>query len=630
MFASSDRHLHLQNKGARTKVLQTSRPTVTSELPEGASDCSQLNLLHCCIIAAAAVILALPMFMYGPMLQGHDTREHLNYSRHFSEQFWSGEWYPRWLIGMNHGLGSPTLFVYPPLPSYVCTLLQPVGRLFHFNPFNMGELLALFGSGLCAFLWLTTIASQNVAVVSAVLYMLMPYHLAVDYYRRTALSECWALVWMPLVLYFTAKIVRMERKQRYCLGFAAAYALLLLSHLVSALIFSVIPVVIAVTFSSSGQKLKSAFHVVEGMLLGAGLSCFYVVPALAHAKYFPVSRLPLWSNLRGNLLTLGKLLHARQGGEFVRTVTVSTTEMALLCLVCGIVVLAKGSVASKKMVLFWLAISVISGFLVSGLSFRVWEASPLLFAAVQYPWRFDILLCMASIAIVTVFLSEVHRLRRLGQTGPLVVCALAMCVMLALVPGLMSYQGIWTSYKAQTAPPMPIVNDDDGWFPAWTPPGLDEASALAASAGSRIRFVSGIGSAKILLWKARHIEFQTNSSTGGAVMINQFYYPSWQAGSNFGHHLQTGIAMPAGLIELEVPPGAQQVSLEIPIGIAEQAGRWISLACLLVSIGMVLSQRRSNSDLMTAPAAGSAATFALDRGTVLKEIAKPILQRRIE
>jgi hypothetical protein len=65
------------------------------------------NISNLCIIGVAAVVLAAPMLGYGPMPQGHDTDEHLNFARYFGEQFWGGEWYPRWLIGMNHGLGSP-------------------------------------------------------------------------------------------------------------------------------------------------------------------------------------------------------------------------------------------------------------------------------------------------------------------------------------------------------------------------------------------------------------------------------------------------------------------------------------------------------------------------------------------
>src|SRR5450432_351147 len=117
------------------------------------------------------------------------------------------------------------------------------GRVFHFNAFNAGEFLALFASGVCAFLWIRTRASRTVALASGFLYMLMLYHLAADFYRRTALSECWALAWMPLLLYFTTLAV--VRKRTALLGVAFAYAFLILSHLVSVLIFSLIPLTLA-------------------------------------------------------------------------------------------------------------------------------------------------------------------------------------------------------------------------------------------------------------------------------------------------------------------------------------------------------------------------------------------------
>src|SRR5271170_2776035 len=70
------------------------------------------------VLIALAVALTLPMLIYGPMVKGDDTYEHLNYSHHFVVQFWQGEWSPRWLLGMNHGLGSPSLFIYPPFAYY--------------------------------------------------------------------------------------------------------------------------------------------------------------------------------------------------------------------------------------------------------------------------------------------------------------------------------------------------------------------------------------------------------------------------------------------------------------------------------------------------------------------------------
>src|SRR5450755_3430262 len=77
------------------------------------------------LVAVAAILLTLPVLLHGPMVGGHDTCEHLNFTEHFTEQFWSCDLYPRWLLRMNHGLGSPSFFVFPPLPAFTDALLHP-------------------------------------------------------------------------------------------------------------------------------------------------------------------------------------------------------------------------------------------------------------------------------------------------------------------------------------------------------------------------------------------------------------------------------------------------------------------------------------------------------------------------
>jgi hypothetical protein len=441
----------------------------------------------------------------------------------------------------------------------------------------MGELLALFGSGICAFLWLNTMASQGVALAGAVLYMLMPYHLAIDFYRRTALSECWALVWIPLVLYFSARSTK--RRPVLFVGLAVAYAMLILSHLVSVFIISPVVLAAALALSPQGRKVESVLYTAAGMLLGTGLSCFYFLSALSHAKYFPVSRLPLWSYVEGHLLTAGKLFGAGFDG-FIRLMSLTVLDMVALCVFCSVFALAKGH-PMKKTVLFWLMICVIPVLLMHSRSAAVWHRCPPLFAAIQYPWRLNIVLCIAFLPIFAAFVSGTSGLRRVHRISLFVLLSVL------LIPWLLSYGSIWRSYKGQTPRSFAKVDDDDGWFQAWTAPGLDQVSALRASTGPQVRFLASTGTATVLLWRPRHIEFQTNSAAGGHVIINQFYYRSWRALVHGNQAIEVMPKMPEGLIDVSVPPGPQQVKLEIPVGLAERIGQGISVLCILLSLAVI-------------------------------------------
>jgi hypothetical protein len=532
------------------------------------------------VIGAAAVLLALPMLLYGPMPGSWDSYEHLNFAHHFSDQFWAGEWYPRWLMEMNHGLGTPTLFVYPPLPSYVYTLLAPVARVLHFDAFRAGVFLALFGSGGFAFLWLTTMVDRGASVVGAILYMLMPYHLAINYYHRSALSECWALVWMPLMLYFVTKVIRQNGV--YLVGLAVAYALLILSHLITVLLFSLIPLAWTIFFPPRGKEAKSLLRVAKGMLLGIGLSSFYLISAFSQAKYFPVSRLPLWRNLDHHfMLRASTMLH---GGGMIRKGSLAAASMIAVCLMCSAVVLAIGSAASKKRVYFWLISCTMSVWLMTSASSLVWRGIPAFHAAVQYPGRLTIIFCIASLPILAAFLAET-------RTRPLLSRILMVLLLLVgAIPWLLAYRGVWTSYDWELQTPLKntSVNEYDGWFLAWPVPGLDSASALRASREARVRFFAGDGSASALVWKPRHIEIETNSQNGGEIVINQFYYPAWKAFLAVGAQaVDVEAAMPEGLVKLKVPPGHQQIRLEIPLGPAERIGQWITGLSLILCLAMI-------------------------------------------
>ena len=529
------------------------------------------------ILALVAIVLGLPMLIYGPMIRGHDTLEHLNFSHHFADQFWGGEWYPRWLLSMNHGLGSPTFFVYPPLPSYIVALLRPVGMLFRFSAFRLQEFLALFGSGVTAFLWVRTMVRRRIALGCAMLYMLMPYHLSVDFYRRTALPECWAILWMPLILYFTVNVIR--RRRGSVLGLALAFTFLILSHLVSVLIFSLIPLLVALVFSNSGQKLQSVVRVTLGMALGTGLSCFYLLPAVLHSKNFPVSRLftSYIYDLSSNLVGIAKVPPGT-----IRTITYTVLDMALFVAICGAATLYEQWSQSKKGTIFWFLTCLVPILLMTKLSFPLWKHTPWLYAGIQFPWRLNILVCVGVLPIAATFLSNPSRITPLYRAS-------AFALLLTIVASWCSaYVQVWSHYKTESYPlTSASVSEDDGWFDAWSPPGMNQQSALDASKGPQARFLNGEGTCQTITWKARHIEIQTSSESGGDVMLNQFYYPSWTAallGPYAARPLKIDTALPEGLLKVEVPAGSQRIRFDIPVNAPERAGAWISASFALLFI----------------------------------------------
>src|SRR5215813_7003657 len=81
------------------------------------------------VIVLAGIILTAPVLVYGiPFFSDDAVTHHAVWYVRFSEQLWDGDLYPRWLMGMNNGLGSPVFFFYPPLLFFVTSLLRPFFR----------------------------------------------------------------------------------------------------------------------------------------------------------------------------------------------------------------------------------------------------------------------------------------------------------------------------------------------------------------------------------------------------------------------------------------------------------------------------------------------------------------------
>lgn len=544
------------------------------------------------LLVIASIVLALPLLLQGPLPNAHDGAEHQNFIRHFSEQFWNGNLYPRWLLDMNHGLGSPSYFVYPPLPAYVYVAIEPMCRLLHLNAFNIAAWLSIVCSGLAAFLWLCSFANTRVAFVCATLYMLLPYHLAIDFYRRFALSECWALAWMPLLLYFTIGIV--SSKRRAVLGFAVTFACLILSHLISVAMFFWLPALLAVLESERGRKVSSAVRVCGAMLFGSALSAVYLLPAIANAKYMPAARLML--NNEGYLLSnqlafLGKGLIAHSTGEnFLQTISQTIAATLLVSLAAGAVALVLNEGKSRKQVFFWLAVACVSTLMMCKPSAPIWQHIPLLHEAIQYPWRFNALLCIATTALLTLCLSALPAQTRISKASVAVgVLIIVFVLLLSCGRALRFY-----AQRGQIAAAQPM-NEHDGWFPAWVTPGTDQKASLTASEGPEVLLAEGVGSVQPTLWQPRRIAFDSNTSTGGWVRIRQFFYPTWQAQTN-GTKLAARPVLPEGMLEVQVPAGAQHVEVSIPPARTEVAGRWLSLASLLLCVPLTMINRRTRQE----------------------------------
>jgi hypothetical protein len=529
------------------------------------------------VLVAASLLLSIPMIRFG-LPFGMDSAEHLSWYRCFAQQLWSGEVYPRWLLGMNGGLGSPDFFVYGPLPYYVAAVFRVLtlapGR--ESAELGISLWLALVISGVAAYIWLKDLVGGVWApAIGALVYMAAPYHIKTDLYTRTALAELWAFAWLPLLLYFARRAV-LRRTVPALRGFGIAYALLLATHLFTAFMFSPVPLLYAWFLSGPRRRVRAVTELVLSMLLGAALASFYLLPALAYQKFISPYKL---IETRPDYLYYRNFLFLPGSDAFLRSLSWLTAWTAAVAAGFFLIALLSSSKERLRESVYWSSLAALSVFMMLPVSGAIWKMLPPL-QAIQFPSRLNVLLTLAVAALAAL---AVDGLRRIHDWRTTVLAAGTFLLVAGWsfpIARSMGYQYSWIAAKG-------AVNLDyliTAWA-QWTDPKLISLRGIPLSESEALVAVDG-GSAVVQQWQARAIVFRIAEDAASWVAVRQFYFPGWIARDPDGRSLAVRASSPQGLVEIRVPAGETEVRLSMPYGISEITGAVVSAIAIL---GLLLS-----------------------------------------
>lgn len=570
-------------------------------------DAASWRPLHLVILFLYGAFLTWPALSTG-YIPSRDVLIHLLWSTNFSNQFWAGEWYPRWLDSMNGGLGSPVFFFYAPLPYYVTALLKP---LFHADPEGWHQLgvaasLAVILSGFSAYFWLRKLAGATAALVAAIIYMSAPYHLAFDLYQRFAFAELWSFVWLPLVLWGTHATAGGSRKAS--LGLALACAALFLTHLPTAMIFTPVALAYAVFLAERGLRVRSAMFVAGAMAIGAGLAAAYLVPALATQQNISLSDMRV-----GRFSYIYHFLYygSRFDADITNMVVQQGRYAGVVMIACVTAFILGGrmlAMPKMRQARFWMAIAALAFAMMLPIARPIWDLLPSL-QAIQFPWRFNVLLTLAMTMLIASWAASIKpRGAKHGALALAIVCvivigqslpSLTTYLALAASPGEPSMDKMFTQFGSlneeakEKVLAAQMAIDVAEYRPSWAPSEFySTASALrVALAESQER---GRGAVKILSRSPRRIVLAVDMPAEGWVKLQHFYYPGWRAVTGSpASPLPVRPSMPEGLLEVKAGQGNHEVVLELATSIEEWIGRGISgISVVLFALFACRSLRR--------------------------------------
>ena len=567
-------------------------------------------------ILSYGLFLTLPASWSGYVV-GHDTLSHLIISRHFVDQLWAGDLYPRWLPGMNAGMGSPVFQFYGPVPYYITALFRPL--LSHdpegWHQLGLAASLAVMASGFMAHAWLKRLAGERAALVGAVLYMSAPYHLAVDLYQRFAFAELWGFVWMPLVMLFARASMRGERGAMA--GLSLSYALLIMTHLPTTLLFSWVPIAYVLWMAESGDRLGAFVRVAGGMLLGMGLSAIYLLPAMTTQEY---ARFDIMGS--GHFDFAKHFLFYAPGrgvdaNDFLHSLGIIAGAMMLVAAGVWLMGRQTQSGSERREAVFWVVVATLAFFMMLYPSKPVWDRVAII-QMVQFPWRFGIVLTFAMVALAVLWADTLRNQRFAANPAPALI--LGMILFYQAIPTLKDYLLIrhWSAVPRLNRLMEGIADADastrslldaakisryNSFLPRWSNPDLfaDTPEAVQAMKNlttqrGRATLVEGAGIVNVLRWQPPTIELAVKADTALQVGVLQLYYPGWVARLDDGSmRLDVSPSSPDGLLEVKVPPGTHRILIDREPLPEERAGQVISGASLagLAGFALWLRLRRS-------------------------------------
>jgi hypothetical protein len=548
--------------------------------------------LHPLVIVAAVTVVCIPLILIGPQ-SGHSLGHNVSWASGFTGQLLGGELYPRWLIDMNEGAGSPAFFFYAPLPFY---LMAPAALVCQGCDVNIvvgiTEWLIFVLSGLAFYLFARRHAAPLASTIGSVLYALLPYHFVIDLLVRQSLGEIAAYIWMPLALHFTSKM----KDDRYAVvGFAVAYSLLILSHLPAALLFSMFLLLYAANLAWQNRSPGQFYAFLSGVLLGIALAGVYIVPALlsqdnisAGEWWTPYFQYDQWFFLDGV---------DTPNPEF------SKSLFLILLITTGVfarvwyIAYRQREARERNALFVWLSFVAGAWFLMTPVSWYLWQLLPFL-QKVQFPWRVAIVIDLAVAITFVMALRDVPA----GRNRQFVSIA-GMAALLLIFSGIQStvlYAGHWilsrdAEYQETLRTTISTGFDAAEYIPASV--GLSQEEVLAyLKSAPRVDLDADRGQVNVVRWQARKLAFDVDLSSETRLTVRQFHYPGWRAWiADGGVTLTVTPSDPAGLLELVAPPGQYRLELELGRSRQETAGAVLSgagLAVVLLLTAVRFARRR--------------------------------------
>lgn len=346
----------------------------------------------------AALINLLPLLL---MVPSGDMALNLGLADCFAREVWQGNFYPRWCMAANGGLGSPQPIFYFPLPYYVTALFAPL--MDTSAQYLAGVYLANVAAFIGCALWLGGFARPKVAYFCAFLFLFAAYRGELT--ARASYAEYWCVALLPLLFYYTRKLC--DTRGQGWPPLALVTLLCLLCHAPVTLIGLMGAGIFVLGYARMDRTVVLYFALAA--LLASMAALFHYLPAslLLDTLNPEMGGINAWKRSWVNGFLDSPDLPADR-----LWARIGVALQLLIALGIGVAyAFRRKRIADRREAACWIGIGLFALFMMLSASEPLWRLIEAI-SGVRTPWRMPSLIALMSVLLLAVLMEHVWRHRR--------------------------------------------------------------------------------------------------------------------------------------------------------------------------------------------------------------------------
>jgi hypothetical protein len=575
-----------------------------------------LITLLCIALSAIAVV---PFFFFGHREAGaslfelrmpstHDMFLHYDQMRSFYKGLAAGEIYPRWEEETNRGFGAPTTSYYPPGVYYLTSAFYAVTRDW-VRALLDAHLVMMIAAAAAIYFYARQEMARSAAIVAMTAYIFLPYHL-MDQYQRGAIAELLGFIWMPLILLFGERLMKMptaerasNHSQRKSLlssvaGLAASYAAFLWSHPPTAYQFTLAFGLYVIVLSIIRKEWKGLLGVGAAMAIALGLSAVYLVSAALEQNLIRHEYISETWPYHKTYVFVHDLFNYEFHRHFFRAIDLIWITGAVTIVVSGIILLVKRralnlSASLKHRIVLWLMLGGAASFMMTGASMPLGKLIPKIDIGV-FTWRMLSITTLVIALLAGAFTqAAMNAARENRRSERLLFASLAGCI----VAGALLLSAVWV--VGPTAGYDVFVPEKEHFNGATIPataPAIDPEELPDNIPQAELSEENG--EVSVEEWKPQRRSIHTDLTDDDVLLIRTFNFPGWTAFAD-GHQVPITTSEELGDMEIELPAGTHRITLEFLDTATRRKMKLVTLCSfgvllLVTGAGALLEGRRGS------------------------------------